>query len=174
MAPSPHCTVTLKQYKGHSTRFVNIKIRALLDTGSTHSYVHRRMLPANIILEPVNYTVGNIIKEQVLTVRNVINCNVVVADEDEIAKCRISVIDEVDATADAGIQIRIANSQNCEKLRKRSEFASQKKISCSLRILNTQIRRIAKKFAESSQKVILNFLKKDEFLTILPVYQAIF
>ena len=30
----------------------------------------------------------------------------------------------------------------------------------------TQIRRIAKKFAESSQKVILNFLKKDEFLTI--------
>jgi hypothetical protein len=100
MAPSPHCTVTLKQYKGHSTRFVNIKIRALLDTGSTHSYVHRRMLPANIILEPVNFTVGNITKQEVLTVRNVINCNVVIADGDEIANCRISVIDEVDATAD--------------------------------------------------------------------------
>jgi len=100
MAPSPHCTVTLKQYKRHSTRFVNIKIRALLDTGSTHSYVHRRMLPANIILEPVNFTVGNITKQEVLTVRNVINCNVVIADGDEIANCRISVIDEVDATAD--------------------------------------------------------------------------
>ena len=55
----------------------------------------------------------------------------------------------------------------------RSEFASlrfaekdQSFASLSLRILDTQIRRIAKKFAESSQKVILNFLKKDEFLTI--------
>jgi hypothetical protein len=65
-----------------------------------------------------------------------------------------------------GIQIRIANSQNCEKLRMRSEFASlrfaeknQSFASLSLRILDTQIRRIAKKIAESSQKVIPNFLK---------------
>ena len=79
----------------------------------------------------------------------------------------------VDIVIQPGIQIRIANSQNCEKLRMRSEFASlrfaekdQSFASLSLRILDTQIRRIAKKFAESSQKVILNFLKKDEFLTI--------
>ena len=80
---------------------------------------------------------------------------------------------ESDMPVETGIQIRIANSQNCEKLRKRSEFASlrfaeknQSFASLSLRILDTQIRRIAKKFAESSQKVIPNFLKKDEFLTI--------
>jgi hypothetical protein len=51
---------------------------------------------------------------------------------------------------------------------KRIRFAEkdQSFASLSLRILDTQIRRIAKKIAESSQKVILNFLKKDEFSTI--------
>jgi len=33
----------------------------------------------------------------------------------------------------AGLQIRIENSLYCEKLRKRSEFASQKNLKCSLR-----------------------------------------
>ena len=63
----------------------------------------------------------------------------------------------------------------------RSEFASlrfaekdQSFASLSLRILDTQIRRIAKKFAESSQKVILNFLKKDEFLTIFSSFSSHF
>jgi len=55
----------------------------------------------------------------------------------------------------------------------RSEFASlrfaendQSFASLSIRILDARIRRIAKKFAESSQKIITNFLKKEQFSPI--------
>ena len=68
----------------------------------------------------------------------------------------------------SGLQIRIANSLYCEKKRRRSEFASLRFAEnlrgfafASLRFLDVQIRRIAKKFAESSQKIVLLFFLKD-------------
>ena len=68
----------------------------------------------------------------------------------------------------SGFQIRIANSLYCEKKRRRSEFASLRFAEnlrgfafASLRFLDVQIRRIAKKFAESSQKIVLLFFLKD-------------
>ncbi|CBY07375.1 unnamed protein product [Oikopleura dioica] len=100
MAPSPYCTVLLKQYKPNSSSTVNLKFNALIDTGSTHSYLHKKLLNPDLILEDVNYTVGNITQDNILIIRKRIKCNIIIADGSEITNCTLCVIEDDSADVD--------------------------------------------------------------------------
>ena len=70
MVSAPHCIVHIKQYT-YVNNYLELTLKMMVDTGSTHSYIHSRKLMPELKLENVHYTVGNITQQNMLTITKV-------------------------------------------------------------------------------------------------------
>ena len=144
MAPSPYCTVLLKQYKANSSSTVNLKFNALIDTGSTHSYLHKKLLNPDLILEDVNYTVGNITQDNILVIRKCIKCNIIIADGSEITNCTLCVIEDDSADVDGIIGMDLISNNTL----KSSELYIQQKNQTATSLFTTRKIAISSSFTK--------------------------